>query len=267
LEHDHYDLIFNLFGVRNQAKYSAATLRKPLASLHDWELFDRLAQAMAKRKGMTPRPSMPPQTMLDFGLQTGPYGAASEHKLSLDVLKENPQGIDLGPLSPSFPERLKTADQKIAAAPEPMLKAMQEYVLELKSHIYNPEQFVLIGRRHIRSNNSWMHNYERLVKGKPRCTAMLNSQDAQRLKLQDGQTVLVQSRIGCIELPVEITDEVMPGVVSIPHGWGHNREGSQLQVASLHAGVSCNDLTDDTWVDEVSGNAAVNGLPVQVCAV
>lgn len=264
LEHDHYDLIFNIFGVRNQAKYSAQTLLKPLDSLHDWELFDQLATTYSEKTGLKSRPSMPPQTMLDFGLQMGPYGMASEHQLNLEKLKQHPEGIDLGPLKPSFPERLKTDSKKIEAAPELVIKAVGEYVLDLKSAPSNNEQFVLIGRRHVRSNNSWMHNFERLVKGKSRCTAMIHPQDANKLQIADGDRVLVQSRIGCIELPAELTEQVMPGVVSIPHGWGHHREGVRQAVAQQHAGVSCNDLTDEKWIDELSGNAAVNGLPVQV---
>lgn len=264
LEHDHYDLIFNIFGVRNQAKYSAQTLLKPLESLHDWELFDRLTQVYSEKSGLKPRPSMPPQTMLDFGLQMGPYGMASEHKLNLEKLKQHPEGIDLGALKPSFPERLKTDEKKIQAAPEPLIKAVAEYALQLKSAGMGGAQFVLIGRRHVRSNNSWMHNYERLVKGKSRCTAMIHPLDAANLQISEGDRVLVQSRVGCIELPAELTEQVMQGVISIPHGWGHHREGTKQSVAQQHAGVSCNDLTDEKWMDELSGNAAVNGLPVQV---
>lgn len=268
LEHDHYDLIFNIFGVRNQAKYSAATLPKPDGCPDDWELMDKLAACYAAKLGKPVRPSMAPQVILDMGLQMGPYGMASEHKLSLDKLKQHPEGIDLGPLRPSFPGRLQTADKTIQAAPAEVLQAAASYVVDL----LNPSEravhdMILIGRRHIRSNNSWMHNSERLVKGKNRCTAMLNPVDAERLLLVDGQQVRVISRVGEISLPVEISGHVMPGVVSIPHGWGHDKKGIRQRVAAEHAGVSCNDLTDEQWLDEPSGNAAVNGVPVKLAAV
>lgn len=265
LEHDHYDLIFNIFGVRNQAKYSAATLPKPEGSLDDWELMDKLAACYVAKTGKPARPSMPPQMILDMGMQMGPYGMASEHKLSLEKLKQHPEGIDLGPLRPSFPARLQTAEKTIQAAPVEVLQAAAAYVADL----LNPatrvaHDMMLIGRRHIRSNNSWMHNSERLVKGKNRCTAMVNPADAQRLKLEEGQTVHVASRVGEITLPVEISSDVMPGVVSIPHGWGHNKTYTRQRIANAHAGVSCNDLTDEQWLDVPSGNAAVNGVPVRL---
>lgn len=266
LEHDHYDLIFNIFGVRNQAKYSAATFNKPEGALHDWELFDKLAHAFGVATGKTPRPAMPPQMMLDFGLQMGPYGSASEHKLSLEKLKARPEGVDLGPLKPSFPDRLCTEGKVINAAPEELLQGLKTFFEASGSATTEQFPLLLIGRRHVRSNNSWMHNSERLVKGKNRCTLMVSPGDAASSGLVDQQIVKVQSRVGEVELPVEINDEMMPGVVSIPHGWGHGREGIRQRVAQEHAGVSCNDLTDDQWLDAISGNAAVNGVPVRLVA-
>jgi anaerobic selenocysteine-containing dehydrogenase len=265
LEHDHYDLIFNIFGVRNQAKYSAATLPKPEGALHDWELMDKLAACYSAKLGKPARPSMPPQMILDMGLQMGPFGMNSEHKLSLEKLKQHPEGIDLGPLKSSFPQRLQTPNKIIQAAPAEVLVATASYVNGLiRAGGSASDSLILIGRRHIRSNNSWMHNSERLVKGKNRCTVMLNPHDASRLQFAEGDMVRVSSRVGNITIPVEISDEVMPGVVSIPHGWGHDKPGVQLRVASSHAGVSCNDLTDEQWLDEPSGNAALNGVPVQL---
>ena len=265
LEHDHYDLIFNIFGVRNQAKYSAATLPKPDGALHDWELMDKLAACYSAKLGKPARPSMPPQMILDMGLQMGPFGMNSEHKLSLEKLKQHPEGIDLGPLKSSFPQRLQTPNKTIQAAPAEVLAAAASYVNGLiQTGGSAADSLILIGRRHIRSNNSWMHNSERLVKGKNRCTVMLNPQDASRLQFAEGAMVRVSSRVGNITIPVEISDDVMPGVVSIPHGWGHDKPGVQLRVASAHAGVSCNDLTDEQWLDEPSGNAALNGVPVQL---
>ena len=126
------------------------------------------------------------------------------------------------------------------------------------------EQMLLIGRRHVRSNNSWLHNSQRLVKGKPRCTAQIHPRDAARMGLNDGQNLRITSRVGSVVIPAEITEQIMPGVVSVPHGWGHQREGVQLRVAQEHAGVSVNDLTDEQSLDALSGNAALNALPVQL---
>ena len=144
------------------------------------------------------------------------------------------------------------------------------YVEDLKRLQHAPEpngEFLLIGRRHLRSNNSWMHNSHRLVKGPRRCTLFLHPNDARKIGLKEGDRASVKSRVGEVEIPVELTEEIMEGVVSIPHGWGHNRQGIQMQVAEQHAGVSINDLTDEAFIDELSGNAAVNGVPVEVFAV
>jgi anaerobic selenocysteine-containing dehydrogenase len=127
--------------------------------------------------------------------------------------------------------------------------------------------FVLIGRRDLRSNNSWMHNVNVLVKGKPRCTMHLHPDDAATLGLADGDQAVVRSRVGELTVPVEVTDAIRPGVVSIPHGWGHDLEGSRMSVAQEHAGVNSNVLADEAFFDVISGNAAFNGIPVQVAPV
>jgi anaerobic selenocysteine-containing dehydrogenase len=132
---------------------------------------------------------------------------------------------------------------------------------------YDDSQILLIGRRHVRSNNSWLHNSHRLVKGKSRCTLMLHPETAKQQGIEDGQNVKVSSRVGSVIIAAEVTDELMPGVVSIPHGWGHGRKGVKQKIAQAHAGVSVNDLTDDTLIDQLSGNAAVNGVPVSLEAV
>jgi anaerobic selenocysteine-containing dehydrogenase len=132
---------------------------------------------------------------------------------------------------------------------------------------YDNEEILLIGRRHVRSNNSWLHNSYRLVKGKSRCTLMLHPQTAEKHGIEDGQDVRVTSRVGSVVIAAEVTDELMPGVVSIPHGFGHGRKGVKQKIAQAHAGVSVNDLTDDTLIDQLSGNAAVNGVPVQLEAL
>ncbi|MGB1061454.1 MAG: molybdopterin oxidoreductase family protein, partial [Ketobacter sp.] len=260
LEHDHYDLALSAFAVRNVAKYSQPVFDKPAGALHDWEILAALGERVSRLKGMEPMPAYPPEMVLNMGLQSGPY----KDQLNLRMLKDNPHGVDMGPHESQFPERLVHADKMIRCAPAPVLEDLQR----LLAHSDQQEDlpFRLIGRRHVRSNNSWMHNYQRLVKGKGRCQLMMHPDDVSRLGLQSGQSVAVSSRVGRVVAELEATDEVMPGVVSLPHGWGHGRNGVQAQIAQAHAGVSVNDLTDDQFLDELSGNAALNGVPVAISA-
>jgi len=259
LERDHYDMTFNLFAVRNVARWNPPILPKPDGALDDWEILEGLGKALAAALGQEPKRLPKPARMLDVGLRAGPYG------LSLDALQAAPHGLDLGPLEPSFPDRLATANKRIQCAPAPLMAALEQ--LETSLFAETAPGLVLIGRRHIRSNNSWMHNFERLVKGKPRCQLMMHPDDLGRYGFAEGQRVRVTSRIGSLDVEVAGTDEVMPGVVSLPHGWGHGRTGTSLAVADAHAGVSANDLTDDRFIDAVSGNAALNGVPVAVVAI
>ncbi|HEV7682069.1 MAG TPA: molybdopterin dinucleotide binding domain-containing protein, partial [Pyrinomonadaceae bacterium] len=160
---------------------------------------------------------------------------------------------------------LCTPDKRIALAPELLvedLKRVRTRLLETTDH--GPHDLLLIGRRHLRSNNSWMHNSERLVKGRDRCTLLMNPNDAAARNLTGGQQVQVTSRTGEIEIAVEISADMMPGVISIPHGWGHDRAGVQMSVAEQHAGASINDLTDDQAIDTLCGTAAFNGTWVSV---
>ena len=182
--------------------------------------------------------------------------------LSLSALKDNPNGVDLGPLQPSLPERLFTRDGKINLAPRRYLDDLGR----LHEALAAPagESLQLIGRRHVRSNNSWMHNSQRLVKGKDRCTLMIHPKDASRLGLQAADSAEISSKSRQIVLPVEITEDVMPGVVSIPHGWGHDRDGTGQSVAAAHAGASINDLLSDGRIDPLSGTSVLNGQPVAV---
>ncbi|MCQ4312913.1 molybdopterin oxidoreductase family protein [Pseudomonas stutzeri] len=261
LEHDHYDTTFNLFAVRNVTRFNEAVLSKPAGSLHDWEIFVGLAQAFAARTGSDLKPTIAPEQMIDLGLRAGPYGDHSELALSLSRLRDYPHGLDLGALKPNLAVRLKTANQRIQAAPELFLNDLKRFAL---APTQQADQLVLIGRRHVRSNNSWMHNYHRLVKGKPRHQLLMNPVDLSRLGLLDGQRVRVRSRVGMIEVEVAASDEMMPGVVSLPHGWGHGRPGVRMGIASSQPGASANDLTDERQLDALSGNAALNGVPVQV---
>jgi anaerobic selenocysteine-containing dehydrogenase len=152
-------------------------------------------------------------------------------------------------------------DRKIKLVPELYRQDLARLTESLKKA---PPDLLLIGRRQLRSNNSWMHNSRRLVKGKNRCTLLMHPEDARKRGLETGMEAIVSSRAGEIRIPVEVSEEVMPGVASIPHGWGHDREGTQLEVANAHPGASLNDVTDERMVDALTGNAVLNGLPVEV---
>ncbi len=183
--------------------------------------------------------------------------------LTLNKLKQNPHGIDLGPLRPVLPARLGTPDQRIKLAPALFIEALQTMTQSTQP----APEFVMIGRRHLRSNNSWMHNSQRLVKGKDRCTVMLHPEDAAQLKVTDGELLEVSSPTGVIRLPVELSRDMLQGVISVPHGWGHHRTGIQQSVAAAHAGVSINDVIGTQSHDPVTGTAILNGVAVQLRAV
>jgi anaerobic selenocysteine-containing dehydrogenase len=220
---------------------------------------DEVLEALAPRRG--------PERIVDFLLRTGPYGegfGADPDGLSLDQLLANPHGVDLGALKPRLPDVLRTPDGMIALAPALLVADVARLHDGLDGRRDHP--FVLIGRRHLRSNNSWMHNVQVLVKGKPRCTMHLHPDDASALGLADGDIAVVRSRVGEVRVPVEVTDAIRPGVVSIPHGWGHDLDGAQMAVARDHAGVNSNVLADETLFDPISGNAVLNGIPVEVVA-
>lgn len=261
LENDHYDSTFNLLAVRNVTRFNRAILAKPEGALHDWEIFVGLARAFAERAALELKPTLPPAQMIDLALRKGPRGEASSWGLSLQVLDQHPHGLDLGPLQPNLATRLRTPAQAVEAAPQVLLDDLQRLARQVPTE---PDQLLLIGRRHVRSNNSWMHNYHRLVKGKPRHQLLMHPQDLQQRQLEDGQWVRVRSRTGSLEVQVLASEEVMPGVVSLPHGYGHGRQGVRLQIAHAQPGVSANDLTDELLRDALSGNAALNGVPVQV---
>lgn len=266
LERDHYDLTFNGFAVHNVAKYSKALFRKKKEAKHDWQIYLELAKRLDKKAPIATKVErllikvLGPKLLLDQGLRRGSYKG-----LNLRKLKKNPHGIDLGPLKQMLPQALKHKDKQIHLNVD-FYQADLERVQEMMQN-YDDQQVLLIGRRHVRSNNSWLHNSHRLVKGKPRCTLMLHPDTAKAYGIEDGQDVKVTSRVGSVTIVAEVTDELMPNVVSIPHGWGHGRKGVKQKIAQAHAGVSVNDLTDDTLIDSLSGNAAVNGVPVQLEAI
>jgi anaerobic selenocysteine-containing dehydrogenase len=264
LEHDHYDLAFHTNAMRNTSRHSEAVFAKPEDSLHDWEIFSALGNRVAELLGKQPQPVTAPHEIIDMGLQMGPYGAGggSEHKLSLAKLREHPSGVDLGPLQSMLPGRLRSKDQLIHCDTAAPLADLARVRTEFSGQ--PTQQLQLIGRRHVRSNNSWMHNYHRLVKGPGRCTLLMHPGDMQAGNIRDGSVVNISSRTGALEAQVEACDDMMPGVVSLPHGFGHNRDGIRMDIAKKHAGVSYNDISDELALDVLSGNAAVNGVPVTV---
>ena len=282
LEHDHYDLIFHALAIRNTAKYSPALFNPAPDTRHEWEIFLDLATRLGARglpgrlRGLVTRRALDilgPAAILDAGLRVGPYGSRWNvlgGGLSLRKLKRNPHGVDLGPLEPSLPDRLHTKNRRIQLTPPVLvgdLDRLERRFFAPDAPATDPDHLALIGRRQLRSNNSWMHNSERLVKGPARCTLLIHPEDALRRGLVDGALARVQTRVGSVDIPVEVSDAIMPGVVSIPHGWGHDRPGVRLGVAQAHAGVSLNDLTDDQALDALCGVAAFSGVPAAVTAV
>jgi len=288
LERGHYDLAFHLLGVRNVAKFSPPLFETNGERRHDWQIFFELqtrmesSGALGRMKRAVGSRFLGPERILDLGLRLGPYGDRFNpfsKGLNLRKLKKAVHGIDFGPLTPCLRTRLQTADKRIHLAPEVFvkdiarLKESRRWERGDPAHIESTESrdaaasnghLLLIGRRQLRSNNSWLHNAERLVKGKPRCTLLIHPADAADRGMEQGQTVRVRSETGSIEIACEISDEIMRGVVSIPHGWGHNRKGSQLTIAEQHPGQSINDLTNNRSVDALCGTAAFNGTPVTV---
>jgi len=257
LETPLYDLVFHQFAIRNTAKYSEVLFEKSEEQRHDWEILKELTTRLSGKEN----PANLEQT-LDYMLQFSCY---KEPKLTIAELKKHPHGLDFGALKPQLPERLFTADKKVELAHPLFIKDLER--LNTKFNEGQTETnypFALIGRRQLRSNNSWMHNSIRMIKGKKRCTLLIHSNDANILNLDNGQTVTVTSNIGKVQLPIEITDTMMQGVVSIPHGWGHHRKGTNITIAEQHAGVSLNDLTNAKQLDELTGNADFSGTKVKI---
>jgi anaerobic selenocysteine-containing dehydrogenase len=277
LQKGHYDLAFYQLAVRDVGNWSAAILPTDEGMPQEWETLVRLtgivtgqgpkadvgaiddfvAQALSSSLGVEPDPGRRgPERLLDMMLRAGPYD------VSLADFEAAPHGLDFGPMKPRLPDALKTPSGNIELAPERIAADVERLRGSLAEH--RNGGFVLIGRRTLRSNNSWMHNLEPLVKGPPRCTLHVHPSDADRLGLADGGFAHVRSRAGAVDAPVEVTDKVMPGVVSLPHGWGHGANGANLPVAARYPGVNVNVLTDELDVDPVSGTAVLNGVPVEL---
>jgi anaerobic selenocysteine-containing dehydrogenase len=305
LERSHYDLALYSFAVRNVANYSAPVLAKDVGMPSEYETLLRLAavvsgqgpnadvaalddmvalgavqlEAAGEESCLRDRdpaqilaelaPRRGPERLLDLMLRCGPYGDAFGARpggLTLAALEAAPHGVDLGPLRPRLPDMLRTPSGMVELAPEPIVADVERLRAALANGSTNGS-LLLVGRRDLRSNNSWMHNLPGLVSGKPRCTVHVHPGDAQRLGLLDGEPALVSSRAGAVEIPVEVTEDIMPGVVSIPHGWGHDHGGAELSVAAHHAGTNSNILADELALEPLSGTAILNGIPVELSPV
>ncbi|MCO6479323.1 MAG: molybdopterin oxidoreductase family protein, partial [Phaeodactylibacter sp.] len=277
LEALHYDFVLNIVAIRNVANFSPPVFSIGPDQRYDWQILLELQKRLERGNPLWLKAKhavlsrLTPERRLNLGLLIGPYGKLGGrflkgNGLDLQKLKDNPHGIDLGPLKPCLPVRLFTKNKRIQLLPPALLPFLEQAEAALEEQAPDG-RFQLIGRRHLRSNNSWMHNSTRLMKGPPRCTAILHPHDAERLRIEENQLVTVRSKNGSIQLPAEISDEVMPGVISIPHGWGHDQDGVRLVVARWRPGVNVNVLTDDQLTDGPTGNAVFNGVWVEVEAV
>lgn len=266
LERDHYDLVFHVFAVRDTARFTPAVLPKEAGARHDWEIYRELALRTAARLDM--KKSLKRRLLERARFRVSPTATltallATSRRTTMRALRRRPEGVDLGPLTPGLlPERLQTKDHRVDAAPALVLADLDR-LRAVPAPVAGG--LTLVGRRHQRDNNSWMHNAERLTGGRPRHHLLMHPDDLSARGLTDGALVRVASRVGAVEVEVSATDDMMPGVVSLPHGYGHRAAGVRLANAREMPGVSINDLTDPERVD-VSGNAAFSGVPVTVTA-
>lgn len=278
LEVPHYDLIFAALAVRNIAKFDDPLLPGHPDGKLDAEIFTALTKRLSGRQklGLAPLLQRAQRTLtatqqLDVALRFGPRGVwrgrlLREDGLSVAALRDAPHGVDLGPLQPQLPERLRTADRRINLVPDVLVGDLPRLAASVVVRPETPKSWDLrlIGRRGLADNNSWLHNAPSAVKGRNRCTLFMHPDDAAHRGLSDGEDVTLRSHIGEVVAPLQINDAMMPGVVCLPHGYGHGRDGTRLHVANAHAGVSVNDITDPDRLDALSGNAAFSGQPVMV---
>ncbi|MDX2603254.1 molybdopterin oxidoreductase family protein [Streptomyces caniscabiei] len=295
----HFDFAFNAFAVRNQVRYNRAAVPLEDGRMAETEILARLTlaatgmhgadpsavddlvigqtlgkavqEAHSPVRGRDPRElaglltgDTGPERRLDMMLRLGPYGegfGANPDGLTLDKLLAHPHGIDLGPLKPRLPQPLKTVSGRIELLPGPIVDDLPRLRTALRER---PDGLVLIGRRHLRSNNSWLHNIPALTGGTNRCTLHIHPDDADRLGLADGDSVRIKGAGGEVTAPAEVTDVVRQGVVSLPHGWGHDRPGTRMSHAAVDPGVNVNQLLDGSLLDPLSGNAVLNGIPVEL---
>ena len=258
LETPHYGAPFHNLAVHNTAKYSSPAVEKEEGTKYDWEIFNGLTKAYnALLEESEDMQEFTLEQMLEFALMSSSKGISLQH------LKDHPHGIDLGPLTPKLPEGVLLESKLMDILPDVYHQAAKKLVQTVEEKTTD-NRLLLIGRRHLRSNNSWLHNSYRMVKGRDRCTALIHPEDAVQHSIKDGESIVVRSRVGAIEIKAELTDEMMPGTISIPHGWGHHRDGIQMDIAAAHAGVSINDIIDEELVDELCGVSVINATPVTI---
>ena len=311
LEQPHYDEMIWSWAARSAGNFSPALFPPPPERPREWEILVRVggylggmddatldldaiddgflsgicayfgldAQHVLETYAQDPEPLRGPERLNDFMIRVGPWGdryGQNPQGLTLQDFKDNPHGLDMGPMVPRVREILHTQSQMIEIAPPYIVGDLARLLDRLESDRKKADPsdpkaskngLLLVSRRHVRSNNSWMHNVRVLVKGKDRCTLLIHPDDAKRTGVSDGSLAHISSEAGSLEVPVEVTENIKTGVVSLPHGWGHNKPGTRLSVASEHAGVNNNELAPGTFVDKISGNAAVNGIPVEVVPV
>ncbi|MFJ1975169.1 molybdopterin oxidoreductase family protein [Streptomyces sp. NPDC087903] len=298
----HHDFAFNTLAVRNQVRYTRPAVPLEPGRMSETEIQARLILAATGMHGADPAAvdtlvidqtlgkavkethspvygrdprelaglltgESGPERRLDLMLRLGPYGdgfGVRPDGLSLTKLLAHPHGIDLGPLEPRLPQPLKTTSGKVELLPGPIADDLPRLRRALRER---PEGLVLVGRRHLRSNNSWMHNVPALTGGTNRCTVHIHPEDAERLGVRDGAPVRVKGAGGEVTVPAEVTDSVRRGVVSVPHGWGHDRPGTRMSHAATDPGVNVNQLLDGSLLDPLSGNAVLNGVPIVVTAL
>jgi anaerobic selenocysteine-containing dehydrogenase len=266
LERDHYDLVFHLLAVRNTARFTPAVIDKDRGQRHDWQIYREITLRLMKR--LDRKPPLRKRLVTRARLTTSPTFQVAQllrtdkAGVTMSQLRKNPAGVDLGALQAGrLPERLFTRSKRVDAAPGLVLADLAR--LDATELAPKGGELMLIGRRHQRDNNSWMHNTERLTRGRPRHQLLMHPDDLATRGITDGSRVNVRSRVGSVEVEVQSAEEMMPGVVSLPHGYGHPVDGTGMSRAAKVPGVSINDLTDPERLD-VSGNAALNGVPVEV---
>ncbi len=284
-ENPHYSLVFHKFAVHDTAKYCEPLFQPAEDSLSEFEILGRLAARLVELRAEASRAAgrepdadrsadiyaLNAEQILEMMLAGGPYD------LTLDDLRARPSGVDLGDLKPGGIERVvRTENGRVRLAHAEIDGELERLAADLDDGRIGvaaiatdggeSNGFLMIGRRQLRSNNSWMHNCPTLMKGEERCTLLMSPVDAERLGLKNGRMVRVESRVGAVEIPLAVTEEMMPGVVSMPHGFGHDRPGTRMRVAGARPGVSMNDLTDEETLEGLVGNAVLTGVPVRVSA-
>jgi len=288
LTEEHYDLLFAPLAVRNYARWCPPVVPRQPGERADWEILAALAEGLGGGlAGMRPvdaalraarRLGLPvtPEHVLDLLLRSGAHGdgflpralrfGRFRKGLSMAELRKHPRGVDLGPLEPGVARRVLHRDRRLHLDAEPFLAGFDEWACDPAAAVPSAGELLLIGRREVRTNNSWMHNVPALVSGRERCVLLVHPDDAARAGLRDGDTAILESRVHRGPVPVRVSDEMRPGVVSLPHGWGHARAARYLRTAGSRPGVSFNDWSDDATTESVVGQSILNGVPVRLSA-